>query len=592
MADEFDNYGITMYQNPIYTNSNAIKTINDTILSLPRLNDIKYPAHFNYEGQPYVKIDETNSTVQYVISDKSVNVNKLFNYVTDLYTGITDETVRNEIIDFSIYSSFFPKSHFADIKKSLNIPVVKSRNKPLSKLDKTFKVVERINNINIYRLLNKEFDRNNSMFVKALFDASDKYNMSVLDIINNTYGIEDIYNEPILKSDSSGVGVKLIYNPEEKGLSIYESNTIDDNNPTTIGDVIKLLNDTIKFKDVLSELNDEYKNKLIYATSALGKTTIANTTKNVIDSDNLKLQVIFEDYSNFKMERNEKVQAFIYRVSGKVDTISLNTKVFNKIKEKLNQGYTVLTATPAFMRNADYVFTTDMNNERLLSRFKTIEEVESVLAKESEAIAKSGKSVKYVTNLEDVLVKKPEAEQPKSQTEINIYAGTNENAELSNFAVRPFEDKGEWEGLTFKTVEGAFQAAKMQYVNSSSLFDEVGLNQKGELFLDKFQDATGAEARKLGKTIDGLNVKEWDKNSSRIMKELILESFKQNPDALAKLLATGNATLTHKYEGLEQDNGRFSKILMEVRDELRGTTQQDTNDYETGNGFNSDNCLT
>jgi len=72
----------------------------------------------------------------------------------------------------------------------------------------------------------------------------------------------------------------------------------------------------------------------------------------------------------------------------------------------------------------------------------------------------------------------------------------------------------------------------------------------------------------------------------------MLQSFRKNPDALAKLLATGNATLTHKYNGVEQDNGRFSKILMEVRDELRGTTQQDTNDYETGNGFNSDNCLT
>jgi ribA/ribD-fused uncharacterized protein len=104
----------------------------------------------------------------------------------------------------------------------------------------------------------------------------------------------------------------------------------------------------------------------------------------------------------------------------KVDTISLNTKVFNKIKEKLNQGYTVLTATPAFMRNADYVFTTDINNERLLSRFKTIEEVESFLAKESEAIAKSGKSVQYVTNLEDVLVKKPEAEQSEPRTNTGI----------------------------------------------------------------------------------------------------------------------------------------------------------------------------
>ena len=429
MIDEFNQYGIVTYQSPDY--NNAVKAHNDTILTLQRKTDIKYPAHFYYEmldefeqiyikSSPFVKIDETNDTVKYIIVDKSVNVNKLFNYVTNLHSRLPDERFKNEYIDFSIYSSFFPKSHFADISKSLNIPIVKSRSTAISKLDKTFKVVERVNNINIYRLLNKEFDRNNSMFVKALYDVSDKYNISVLDIINNTYGIEDIYNEPILKSDSSSVGVKLIYNPDEKGLSIYESNTIDDNNPTTIGDVVKLLNDTIKFEDVLSELNDEYKNKLIYATSALGKTTIANTTKNVIDSDNLKLQVILEDYSNFKMERNEKVQAFIYRVSGEVDTISLNTKVYDKIKEKLNQGYTVLTATRAFMRNADYVFTTDMSNERLLSRFKTKEEVEEFLNKELEAITKSGKSVQYVTNLEDVLVKKPKVEQPELRTSTGI----------------------------------------------------------------------------------------------------------------------------------------------------------------------------
>jgi predicted NAD-dependent protein-ADP-ribosyltransferase YbiA (DUF1768 family) len=192
--------------------------------------------------------------------------------------------------------------------------------------------------------------------------------------------------------------------------------------------------------------------------------------------------------------------------------------------------------------------------------------------------------------IKDVYEKTFKSQQP--ETEINIYAGTGENAELSNFAVRPFEDKGEWTGLTFKTVEGAFQAAKMQYVNSSSLFDEAaGLSQKGDLLLDKFQDATGAEAKKLGKTIDGLNVKEWDKNSSKVMKDLLLESFKQNPDALQKLLATGNATLTHKYKGVEQDNGRFSKLLMEVRDELRGTT--DTNDYTTGSAFGDVNeCLT
>jgi alkylated DNA repair dioxygenase AlkB len=252
------------------------------------------------------------------------------------------------------------------------------------------------------------------MFVKTLYDISDKYNISVLDIINNTYNIEGIYNEPILKSDSSNVGIKLLYNPDDKGLAVYESNTIDDNNPTTIGDVAKLLRDAVKFDDVLSELEDEYKGKLIYGTSGLGKTTIANTTKNVIDSDNLKMQVIFEDYPNFKMERNENVQLFILRVSGLVDTISLNNRVFDKIKEKISQGYTVLTATRAFMRNADYVFTSDINNKRLLNRFKILENLEPFLVKESEAIAKSGKPVQYVTNLEDVLIKKPKVERPET----------------------------------------------------------------------------------------------------------------------------------------------------------------------------------
>ena len=52
------------------------------------------------------------------------------------------------------------------------------------------------------------------------------------------------------------------------------------------------------------------------------------------------------------------------------------------------------------------------------------------------------------------------------------------------------------------------------------------------------------------------------------MEDLIRESFKQNPDALQKLLETGNATLTHT-----QDKSKWGKlfpaILMDVREELR-----------------------
>jgi hypothetical protein len=54
------------------------------------------------------------------------------------------------------------------------------------------------------------------------------------------------------------------------------------------------------------------------------------------------------------------------------------------------------------------------------------------------------------------------------------------------------------------------------------------------------------------------------------MKTYLKSSFEQNPTALAKLLATGNATLTHTQDKTKWGK-EFPKLLMEVREELRGT---------------------
>lgn len=136
---------------------------------------------------------------------------------------------------------------------------------------------------------------------------------------------------------------------------------------------------------------------------------------------------------------------------------------------------------------------------------------------------------------------------------INIYAGTGENAELSNFAKRPYTNPL---GVTYATVEGAFQAAKLNYATGNN----EGIDKK-------LQTASGAEAKSLGSQIKGLNIEAWDKNSSDIMKSIVKESFIQNPNALRKLMSTGNALLTHT-----QDKGKwgkeFPRILMEVRFEL------------------------
>lgn len=159
----------------------------------------------------------------------------------------------------------------------------------------------------------------------------------------------------------------------------------------------------------------------------------------------------------------------------------------------------------------------------------------------------------------------PIASERPSET-INIYAGTGENADLSNFAVRPFTisgDKSESSiriGGNFQTVEGAFQAQKLVF---SSMSDD-----EKEAIRKQLETASGSQARSIGRKIKDLNTVSWDKASSDVMRDLLLESFSQNPEALNRLLSTGDVTLTHT-----QDKGKwgteFPRILMEVRELLR-----------------------
>lgn len=155
-------------------------------------------------------------------------------------------------------------------------------------------------------------------------------------------------------------------------------------------------------------------------------------------------------------------------------------------------------------------------------------------------------------------------QMPKSgetTNKINIYAGTGENSELSNFATRPFE----YRGIKYNNVEGAFQAAKLDYAQKSQSYNDE--NTTTEEYKQGFSNLSGALAKQQGNSIKGLDTKTWDKNSSKIMKELLTESFKQNPEALKKLLATGNVELTHTQDTSKWGK-EFPKLLMEVRAEL------------------------
>lgn len=148
-----------------------------------------------------------------------------------------------------------------------------------------------------------------------------------------------------------------------------------------------------------------------------------------------------------------------------------------------------------------------------------------------------------------------------TQTEsINIFAGTGENAHLSNFAIRPFTHTwGNGNTMQMQSVEQAFQIAK-------------AATAKDTESIRKMQQTTdGATLRKLGRSVKSLDVAKWDANKATWMKTFIKESFMQNPKALEQLLATGNATLTHTQDRSAWGQ-MFPQILMQVREELRNYT--------------------
>lgn len=152
---------------------------------------------------------------------------------------------------------------------------------------------------------------------------------------------------------------------------------------------------------------------------------------------------------------------------------------------------------------------------------------------------------------------------------VNIYAGTGENADLSNFAIRPFTHHfNDGSAKEFQSVEQAFQ-----YIKASEFADtrsnDGNTRQSGKSIQAEIMGTTtGSQLRSLGRQIRNLNVQAWDRSSSFVMKQLLKESFEQNPQALQRLLGTGNSILTHI-----QDKGKwgkeFPRLLMEVRYEFK-----------------------
>lgn len=129
---------------------------------------------------------------------------------------------------------------------------------------------------------------------------------------------------------------------------------------------------------------------------------------------------------------------------------------------------------------------------------------------------------------------------------MDIYWASNETPMLSNLAPRKFTIKGR----VYYSVEHCYQTWK------SSKFDKVTYDK----YL-RYGERAGVKIR--GRFLP--NGK--DDFDLRLMKRIILESFKQCEESRELLLSTGDEILTHNRErgmwGRE-----FPRILMEVREEL------------------------
>lgn len=129
---------------------------------------------------------------------------------------------------------------------------------------------------------------------------------------------------------------------------------------------------------------------------------------------------------------------------------------------------------------------------------------------------------------------------------VNVWAGTGENKHLSNLAPRAFT----FEGRKYDSVEQAYQSLKSGQFNQAVFYQFTGTQYR------KFSGGKAGE------------------NAVELMEKLMLASFKQNPAAAKRLLATGDARITHT-----QDKGvwanLFPRILMDVRTTLADSSAGD-----------------
>ncbi len=322
-------------------------------------------------------------------------------------------------------------------------------------------------------------------------------------------------------------------------------------NNRTVSDIFKGIHDA----------NEQYKNKEINYATYLG--ALAGYT------DVLRKVSVGGDYVyNPKTDRMEKFDSIKHK---DIKTNGQGSLLMNKdidyghgITIHKSQGSTIdnVYFDSASLKSASNTPIVDNNGNKITTEKQSLAYVAMSRSKNKLVVYEGDNEFEDLGGQEESTSQEKSSElfDPKLP-KINIYAETGENSDLSNMALRPFTYNFGSSTTEFNSVEQAYQMEKLSYTK------EAAANYDLE---EKMFEADPWEVKKLSYKIKGLDRELWDANSSRVMKNFLLVSFKQNPQALQKLLDTGNAELTHT-----QDEGKwateFPKLLMEVRKELRGT---------------------
>lgn len=136
---------------------------------------------------------------------------------------------------------------------------------------------------------------------------------------------------------------------------------------------------------------------------------------------------------------------------------------------------------------------------------------------------------------------------------------------LSNF----FPCAITWDSNQFNSAEHAYQFSKAMYHNKKELAEEM---KKAD---------TANKVKMLSKNINPSE--SWISKRCKVMKDILVEKFKQVEKFRSALLATGNKPLAHDVVNFFWGTGKnfkgknmFGKLLMEVRDQATAQMCKDS----------------